>query len=63
MPEDAGTMTANGNNLTIDWEESFRGEAKIEVKLRNDCGESEVSEALNVLVKNSYSVDENNANG
>ena len=63
MPEDAGTMTANGNNLTIDWEESFRGEAKIEVKLSNDCGESEISEALNVLVKNSYSVDENNANG
>ena len=59
MPEDAGTMTANGNNLTIDWEESFRGEAKIEVKLRNDCGESEVSEALEVLVKNSYGIGEN----
>ena len=63
MPEDAGIMTANGNNLTIDWEESFRGEAKIEVKLSNDCGESEISEALEVLVKNSYGIGENGENG
>ena len=33
------------------------------VKLSNDCGESQVSDALNVLVKNSYSVDENKVNG
>lgn len=62
-PEEAGTMSADNNILNINWNEDFRGMANIEVKLSNGCGESEISEALEVLVKNTYSVDENTGEG
>ena len=62
-PEEAGTMSADNNILNINWNEDFRGMANIEVKLSNGCGESEISEALEVLVKNTYSVEENTGEG
>ncbi len=62
-PSEAGTTTANGNQLTIDWAPEFRGEAYINFSISNECGESETSDDLKVTVKNSFGVEDNETDG
>lgn len=57
-PEEAGTIQAEGQQATVSWSNSFKGDVHISYKLSNDCGESESSEVLTVNVINSTSVDE-----
>lgn len=58
-PEAAGSIIVNENQATIVWDNDFRGMAALKVKLSNECGESETSEALNIEVFNSTNVSEN----
>lgn len=45
-PVDAGTVTANGTEATVDWNEDFAGEVSLSVAGINDCGEGNPSEVL-----------------
>ncbi|MCD4731449.1 MAG: T9SS type A sorting domain-containing protein [Bacteroidales bacterium] len=47
-PENAGEVTQNGLECTVDWLDFWEGEAQIKVKATNACGESEFSEGLQV---------------
>ena len=58
-PEQAGSITANGKEASVAWDKDFRGQASVKVKMMDDCGESELSEALNIEVINSTQVAEN----
>ena len=58
-PEVAGTINVNENQATITWDNDFRGIAALTVKLSNECGESETSDALDIEVFNSTNVSEN----
>lgn len=61
-PEQAGTLTFQGNHATVHWDDNYRGNAYISYRLSNECGESDRSETLTVRVTNSTSVDETNGN-
>lgn len=49
-PEEAGTITGNGLIATIEWDAGFIGMAYVSVYGSNDCGDGNVSEALEVGV-------------
>ena len=57
-PETAGSIQAEDKHVTIIWNKDFRGIATLKVKLSNDCGESDYSEALTIDVYNSTMIDE-----
>lgn len=48
-PENAGEITQNGLECTVDWFDYWEGEAFIKVKATNDCGESAFSEDLQIF--------------
>ncbi|MCD6112859.1 MAG: Omp28-related outer membrane protein [Bacteroidales bacterium] len=59
-PENAGTLTVSNTNLTIDWNTDFIGNAILKVCGVNDCGNGAFSDELNILVRNSVGISENN---
>ncbi len=50
MPEDAGTIATTGMEATVSWNMGWNGNAQIMVKGINDCGESDYSSALEIVV-------------
>ncbi len=59
-PAEAGSLTANGNTVIVNWTSEFTGAATLSVNVSNVCGEGNNSLAINV--KNSFDVSENNIN-
>jgi subtilisin family serine protease len=57
-PAEAGELTLDGTQLTIDWEADFLGEAKLKVIAMNDCGQSEASEELDISLFSSVGIAE-----
>jgi subtilisin family serine protease len=55
-PSEAGTVSSNGTELTVDWSSDFIGEVTIKVKSLNDCGESDFSEEMEVYLKNTTGI-------
>lgn len=55
-PSEAGTISSNGTELTVDWSSDFIGEVTIKVKSMNDCGESDFSEEMEVYLKNTTGI-------
>ena len=55
-PQDAGTFTADNNQINVTWSDTYKGEAIVSVKAENGCGLSE--QTLTVIVKNSTDIDE-----
>ncbi len=49
-PAEAGEITANGAECTIDWTDYWIGDAYLSVKAMNDCGESAYSESKHIMV-------------
>ncbi len=49
-PDDAGTITGTEMTAEVDWNANFLGEALITVKGINECGESDFSDALTVMI-------------
>lgn len=49
VPDNAGELTQNGLECTVDWTDFWTGEASIKVKSTNDCGDSEYSDSLQIL--------------
>lgn len=49
-PETAATITGNGASINVDWNDAFTGTATIAVKASNNCGDSQLSDALTVNV-------------
>lgn len=49
-PEEAGTISGEGNMITIDWEDEYIGEATLKVQGVNDCGGGDYSEELMIMV-------------
>jgi hypothetical protein len=60
-PSEAGNISVSGNGLdcTVDWLQTFSGQANLEVKGVNDCGEGDFSELLAISVANTFGLDEN----
>ena len=55
-PQEAGSLDAEGNTVTIIWSETYKGTATLKVEAANSCGQTENS--LSVNVKNSTAVSE-----
>lgn len=56
-PNEAGTLSGEGNAICISWNDEYKGTAQLTLSVANDCGEAE--KQLDINVKNSFSVDEN----
>lgn len=61
VPENAGTITADGTTATIVWDPDYRGDVNLSVSAINDCGTT-VSPAAIVTVKSSVGLDESLSN-
>lgn len=59
-PAEAGELTMDGAQATIEWVADFLGEAKLKVIALNDCGQGEISEELNIVLFNSVGIEEIN---
>lgn len=57
IPEEAGTIIAVDTFAVVTWNLSYIGEASLEVSAINNCGESEFSDELIVIVDNTVGVD------
>jgi uncharacterized delta-60 repeat protein len=49
-PSNAGTLTPNGNAVSIAWSSAYAGTATLAVTATNDCGSSTLSPALSITV-------------
>ncbi|MCB0805997.1 MAG: T9SS type A sorting domain-containing protein [Bacteroidales bacterium] len=49
-PAEAGEITNNGTTCTIDWTDYWEGYAELSVRAVNDCGESDYSPAITIMV-------------
>jgi hypothetical protein len=49
-PEEAGTISYEGLNATVTWDETFEGQASITLYGINHCGDGNISNALEVSV-------------
>jgi hypothetical protein len=49
-PPDMGTLIENGNECTVDWTDWSYGTVNLSVKALNECGESEFSESLEIIM-------------
>ena len=56
-PSEAGIISGQGNSISIAWNDKYKGTAKLNLSVTNDCGEAE--KQLDINVKNSFSVGEN----
>jgi hypothetical protein len=62
-PENAWTsLNVDMNTLEVSWDESYTGQASIEVYGSNDCGDGPLSGQLEVSVENTFGIDENGLN-
>lgn len=61
-PASAGTITENGNAVTINWEEDYVGTVTLKVRATNDCGNSEYSDALDINAHICDGIENLNAN-
>ncbi len=50
-PANAGTISGTGTSAIVDWNEAFTGTVQISAKATNDCGEGEISDNFEVIVK------------
>ena len=50
LPATAGVMTPNGTQCTIDWNNTFTGNASLKVKASNACGDSPFSGPLDIFI-------------
>ena len=50
VPAEAGEVTENGEQCTVDFTDYWTGTAELKVKAVNDCGESDFSENLQIYV-------------
>ncbi len=50
-PPAAGTMTQNGPAITVDWNPDFAGEVQIMVAGINVCGQSDMSEPIDITIE------------
>lgn len=50
VPATAGTMTQNGPAITVDWNPDFAGDVQIMVAGINTCGQSDMSDPVNVVI-------------
>jgi len=50
LPEEAGTIMANGMQAQVTWNAAWSGEAQVMVKGINDCGDGEMSTPLMVMM-------------
>ena len=50
------------HSLNITWDESYKGQASIEVFGTNDCGNGPVSSTLEVSIDNTFGIGENELN-
>jgi hypothetical protein len=57
-PGTAGNMDSEGTQCMITWNPEFLGTATVRVKGLNDCGESLLSEGLDVLIGNTVGFEE-----
>ena len=55
-PQEAGSLNAEGNTVTVVWSETYKGIANLKVEVDNHCGQAENS--ISVNVKNSTDVNE-----
>jgi hypothetical protein len=55
-PQEAGSLDAVDNTVTIVWSKTYKGEAILKVAAENECGQSEKTTTINV--KNSTDVNE-----
>jgi hypothetical protein len=55
-PQEAGTLDATDNTVTIVWSETYKGEAILKVAAENECGQ--IVKMLTINVKNSTNVNE-----
>lgn len=60
-PAAAGTITGEGSQVLVEWDNDYRGEAKITYTYENACDATAVSEALSVNVFNSTAIAEQEA--
>ena len=51
-PVEAGTVTGTTATATVNWNDTFTGEANISVTPENDCGQGTISESLTVSINN-----------
>jgi hypothetical protein len=49
-PDNAGTITGTGTTATVDWDETFTGDASISVAGVNYCGTGDFSDVLTVTI-------------
>jgi hypothetical protein len=57
-PPEAGVISGNGTSIDITWDESYTGSVQLSVTTMNECGTGPESEAFQVLIYNSLSVNE-----
>ncbi|MBN2172989.1 MAG: T9SS type A sorting domain-containing protein [Bacteroidales bacterium] len=49
-PASAGNVSGSGSSVTVDWSESFLGEATLKVAAENECGTSSYSNQITISV-------------
>ena len=57
-PSSAGTITGDGHQAIVEWDNDYRGQASISYRYENPCGSTAVSEPILVHVFNSTGIDE-----
>jgi len=71
-PAEAGDITVSGEECVIDWTDYWVGEVSLSVRALNECGESDYSETLDIIVLQTgidnksndvYSIHPNPSNG
>jgi hypothetical protein len=62
LPAEAGIVSGNTASANVVWNNTFRGDATLNVKAVNNCGESTLSEAIIVNVFTSLGIRDKNSN-
>jgi len=62
LPAEAGIIAGNGLTATVTWNDTYRGDATVNVKASNDCGETAWSGSATTRVFSSLGVEKNAAN-
>ena len=55
-PQEAGSLSAEGNTVTITWSTTYKGTAALKVEANNNCGDAD--NTLSIAVTNSTDVNE-----
>ena len=51
IPDGSGDLTSNGTMATVNWNNSFTGEAGIIITAQNSCGNGPASDTLNIFIE------------